>query len=176
MSPPFGVVLVGFMGAGKSAVGRGVARMTGSSFVDLDDLIEAEAGTTVSLIFETLGEAGFRELEKRLIRKAVSEPGRVIATGGGAFLDAGNRALLKAYAPVVYLEVSPETVLRRLCKDEKRPLLRGGDRERKVRELMEVRRTAYEEADITIPTDDRSVNEIAALVVSEARKAGGGTR
>lgn len=176
MSPPFGVVLVGFMGAGKSAVGRGVARLTGSSFFDLDDRIEAEAGTTISAIFQALGESGFRELEKRLIRKAVSEPGRVIATGGGAFLDSGNRALLKAYAPVVYLEVSPEAVLKRLCKDDKRPLLRGDDRERKVRELMELRRTAYEEADITIPTDDRSVGEIAALVVSETLKAGGGAR
>lgn len=173
MSLPFGVVLVGFMGAGKSAVGRSVARMTGSSFVDLDDRIEAEAGATVSEIFRTLGEGAFRELESRLIRQAVSTPGRVIATGGGAFVDPGNRSLLKAYAPVVFLEVAPETVLKRLGKDDKRPLLRGADRDRKVRELMALRRTAYEEADITISTDDKTVNEIAAQVVSSARKARG---
>jgi shikimate kinase len=164
------------MGAGKSAVGRSVARMTGSPFVDLDERIEEEAGATVSEIFRTLGEAAFRELEKRLIRQAVSEPGRIIATGGGAFLDPANRELLKAYAPVIYLEVTPETVLQRLGKDDKRPLLAGGDRERKVRELMTLRRTAYEEADITIQTDDKPIKAIAAKVVSSVRKARSGAR
>ncbi|HEY5996753.1 MAG TPA: shikimate kinase [Candidatus Deferrimicrobiaceae bacterium] len=173
MSLPFSVILVGFMGAGKSAVGRSVARLTGSTFVDLDDRIENEAGITVSEIFRTLGECGFRELEKKLIRQAVSVPGHVIATGGGAFADPENRALLKGYAPVVYLEVAPETVLKRLGADDKRPLLQGGDRERKVRDLMTLRRAAYEEADITITTDDKTVREIAAQVVSSVRKARG---
>ncbi len=165
----FAVVLVGFMGAGKSVVGRAVARSTGSAFVDLDALIEAEMGLSVSEIFRTLGEPGFREIERRLIRQVVTVPGRIVATGGGAFVDPENRVLLKRYAPVVHLDVSPETVIRRLGKDDRRPLLQGDDRDRKVLDLMALRRTAYEEADITISTDRKSVPEIAALVVGLVR-------
>ena len=171
-----GVVLVGFMGAGKTAVGRAVSRLTGAAFVDLDDRIESVAGATVSEIFREHGEEGFRELEKRAIREAVSVPGRVVATGGGAFVDPGNRSLLKGYAPVVHLDVTPETVLQRVGKDDRRPLLRGEERERKIRELMALRREAYEEADITIPTDRKSVPEIAAQVVAAAGRARGGSR
>lgn len=173
---PFGVVLVGFMGAGKTAVGKTAARLTGAEFVDIDTLIEAEAGMLVSEIFHALGEAGFREIERRLVRQAVSTPGRIIATGGGAFLDPGNRALLKGYAPVVHLDVSPENVLKRVGKDTRRPLLQGEDRERKVRALMAHRRTTYEEADITISTDSRSVAEVAALVVSRVTGVRGAAR
>ncbi len=172
--PPFGVVLVGFMGAGKTVVGKTVARMTGSSFVDLDALIEVDAGMSVSEIFRTVGESGFREIERRLVREAVSVPGRVIATGGGAFMDPDNRSLLKKYAPVVHLDVAPETVIRRLGKDDRRPLLRGEDREEKVRDLMALRGTVYEEADITISTDRKNVAEIAALVHQLAVRAMGG--
>jgi shikimate kinase len=168
-----GVVLVGFMGAGKSAVGRAVSRLTGAPFVDLDDRIEADAGATISEIFREAGEAAFRELERRAIREVVTVPGRILATGGGAFVDPGNRAMLKRYAPVIHLAVEPETVLLRLGKDNRRPLLRGGERERKIRELMALRRDAYEEADITIPTDRKSVQEIASLVVSAATSPGG---
>jgi shikimate kinase len=173
---PFGVVLIGFMGAGKSVVGRAVSRLTGSQFLDLDAMIEAEAGMPVSEIFRTLGEPGFREIERRLVLQAVSVPGRVVATGGGAFVDEGSRQLLKAYAPVVHLDVAPETVIARVGKDERRPLLQGEDREGKVRDLMAQRRTAYEEADITISTDRKSVPEIAALVVARVASSRGGAK
>jgi shikimate kinase len=173
---PFSVVLVGFMGAGKSVVGRAVARMTGAEFVDLDSTIEAEAGMSVSEIFQALGESGFREIERRVLRQVVAVGGKVVATGGGAFLDPENRSVLKGYAAVVHLDASPETVLRRLGKDDRRPLLRGEDRDSRVRELMAARRTAYEEADISISTDHKTVTEVASLVVSAAgrrRTAGG---
>ncbi len=160
------VVLIGFMGAGKSSVGRVVAGLLGADFVDLDARIESAAGRSVGEIFASEGEGVFREMEKEAIRDAVAVPGRVVAAGGGAFLDPGNRALLKAYAPVVFLDVSPETVLARLSRDASRPLLRGGDREAKVRDLMARRRPSYAEADFSVGTDGLTVAQVARRVVA----------
>ncbi len=164
-------VLIGFMGAGKSSVGRIVARLVGAEFVDLDDRIESAAGRTVREIFASEGEGAFRDMEKEAIRDVVSVPGRVVAVGGGAFLDPANRALLKEYAPVVFLDVSPESVIARLSRDASRPLLEGGDRESKVRELLAKRRPAYAEADIAVCTDDLTAAQVARRVI-----AGLGTR
>src|SRR5512145_3150235 len=143
-------VLIGFMGAGKSSVGRVVARRLGAEFVDLDARIESAAGRSVQEIFASQGEGVFRDLEREAIRQAVSVPGRLLAAGGGAFCDAGNRVLLKGYAPVVFLEASPETVIERLSGDASRPLFPGADREAKVRELLARRRPSYEEADFSV--------------------------
>lgn len=159
-------VLIGFMGAGKSSVGRVVAKRLGAEFVDLDARIESAAGRSVQEIFASQGEGVFRDMEKEAIREAVSVPGRVVAAGGGAFCDAGNRALLKGYAPVVFLDASPETVIGRLSPDASRPLLQGGDREGKVRELMARRRASYEEADFCVRTDGLTVVQVAGRVVS----------
>ncbi len=159
-------VLIGFMGAGKSSVGRVVARRLGAEFLDLDARIESAAGRSVGEIFAAQGEEVFREMEKEAIRDAVSVPGRVVAAGGGAFVDPRNRALLKGYAPVVLLEVSPETVLARLSRDASRPLLRGGDREARVRELMARRRSSYAEADAVVNTDGLTVVEVAGRVIA----------
>jgi len=160
-----GLVLVGFMGSGKSSVGREVARRFRAEFVDVDDRIERAAGKTIRKLFAAEGEPAFREREKEAVREALAVPGRVVATGGGAFLDAGNRERLKAYAPVVYLEASPEAVLSRLSGDSDRPLLRGGDRERIVRDLLARRVPGYREADHTVPTDGRTVAEVADRIV-----------
>lgn len=159
-------VLIGFMGAGKSSVGRLVAKRLGAEFVDLDARIESAAGRTVQEIFASQGEGVFRNLEREAIRQAVSVPGRVLAAGGGAFCDAGNRALLKGYAPVVFLDASPETVIGRLSGDASRPLFPGGERAAKVRELMARRRPFYEEADLTVSTDGLSVAQVAARVAA----------
>ena len=165
MKPVAGAVLVGFMGAGKSTVGRIVAGRLGIEFVEIDARIEAAAGKSVGDIFSSEGEAVFRELERKAIREAVSVPGRVIATGGGAFADAANRVLLKRYAPVFFLDASAESVVRRLGGDTTRPLLRGEDRERRVRELMARRRPAYEEADHVVGTDRLTASQVAARVL-----------
>lgn len=159
-------VLIGFMGSGKSSVGRRVAARLGAEFVDLDARIESAAGRTVREIFASQGEGAFRDLEREAIRQAVSVPGRVLAVGGGAFCDAGNRALLKAYAPVALLDASPGTVIGRLSGDRSRPLLDGGDREAKVRDLMARRRSSYEEADFSVGTDRLTVAEVAGRVVA----------
>jgi shikimate kinase len=171
-----GVVLVGFMGSGKSSVGRELARRTMSDFVDVDAWIEKKAARAIREIFSEEGEAAFREMEKAALREILAVKGRIVAAGGGAFLDEENRELMKAYAPVVYLEVKAETVLRRLARDAKRPLLQGGDREAAVKDLLERRIPFYRLADHAVPTDGRTVPEIAGRIVELLeRREGGGT-
>jgi len=159
-----GVVLVGFMGSGKSSVGRVLARRFGAPFVDVDERIETAAGSPIRDLFAREGEPAFREREKAALRDALSVKGRVIATGGGAFADEENRVLLRSYAPVVYLEAAVETLLDRLAGDLERPLLRGGDREAVVRELLSRRVRGYRTADVTVRTDGRTVEEITRQV------------
>ena len=159
-------VLVGFMGAGKSSVGKILAERLGAEFVDVDARIEETAGKGIGEIFTSCGEGTFREMERAAIRNAVSAPGRVVAAGGGAFVDEANRRVLKAYAPVFFLDVSVESVLERLRGDRSRPLFPGGKEAEKLRELMERRRPAYQEADFTVSTDGRSVPEIADRILA----------
>ncbi|MFA6149547.1 MAG: shikimate kinase [bacterium] len=159
-----GVVLVGFMGSGKSSVGRELARRFGAPFVDVDERIEATAGCPIRDLFAREGEPAFRVREKAALRDVLSVKGCVIATGGGAFADEGNRVLLRSYAPVVYLEAAVETLLGRLAGDLGRPLLRGEDREEVVRELLSRRVPGYRTADVTVRTDGRTVEEVAGQV------------
>jgi shikimate kinase len=171
MSPsPFtGAVLVGFMGAGKSTVGREAASRLGVPFLDLDASVEEQAGMSVAEIFSSRGEEAFREMERETVRRAVAVPGRVIAAGGGAFADPVSAPLLLSYGPVVWLRVLPETVLARLEGDRCRPLLSGEDREGRVRELMESRRAAYGRAHLVVDCDGRTPVEVAEEVVRRVR-------
>jgi shikimate kinase len=170
-----GVVLVGFMGSGKSSVGRAVARRFGVPFVDVDERIESAAGCRIRDLFGREGEPAFRTREKTALRDALSVKGCVVATGGGAFADEENRALLRSYAPVVYLEAGVETLLERLAGDSGRPLLRGGDREDVVRELLSRREPGYRTADVTVRTDGRTVEDVAAQVADWIDRTGGRT-
>lgn len=170
-----GVVLIGFMGSGKSSVGRELARRFGAPFVDVDERIESAAGSSIRDLFAREGEPAFREREKAALREALSVKGCVIATGGGAFSDEENRALLRSYAPVVYLEAAVGTLLDRLAGDLGRPLLRGGDREAVVRELLSRRIPGYRTADLTVRTDGRTVEEVAGQVADWIDRAEGRT-
>lgn len=177
MTPPTrfpGVVLVGFMGSGKSSVGKELARRLGAEFVDVDDRIEEAARRPIREIFAEEGEPAFRERERAALKEVLAVRGRVVATGGGAFQDEGNRDLLKSYAPVVYLEVEAETVLRRLSKDRNRPLLAGGDRESAVRGLLERRSPGYRLADHVVSADRGTVREIAERIIVLLRIREGG--
>ncbi len=156
-----GLVLVGFMGAGKSSVGRVLAERLGAEFIDADDRIEETSGRRIAEIFSGSGEGHFRRLEKEAIREILSVPGRVVAVGGGAFLDEENRRLLKEYAPVAFLDVSMETVIARLAGDKSRPLLPGSGEEGRLKALMAKRRPSYLEADFLVSTDDRTISEVA---------------
>ena len=170
-----GIVLVGFMGSGKSSVGRELARRFGAPFVDVDERIESAAGCRIRELFAREGEPAFRVREKAALLDALSVKGCVIATGGGAFADEENRDLLRAYAPVVYLEAAVETILERVAGDLGRPLLRGGDREEVVRELLSRRVPGYRTADVTVRTDGRTVEEVAGQVAEWIGRTGGRT-
>ena len=170
-----GVVLVGFMGSGKSSVGRELARRFDAPFVDVDERIESEAGCTIRDLFAREGEPAFRERERAALRDVLSVKGCIIATGGGAFADEENRILLRSYAPVVYLETAVETLLERLAGDLGRPLLRGGDRVEVVRDLLSRRVPGYRTADITVRTDGRTVEEVARQVADRIDRMEGRT-
>lgn len=160
------VILIGFMGAGKTTIGKRLSRRLGVSLLDTDRLIEEEENTTISRMFETKGEEAFRQAETRMLKTlAQCEDKAVISTGGGLPMREENRKILKETGTVVYLRVQPDTVLKRLKGDTARPLLQGGDAPKKVRTLLNDREGLYQEAaHITVDVDDKTVGQIAAEI------------
>ena len=157
--------LVGPMGAGKTAVGRRLARLLGCRFVDSDEAIVARTGVDIAYIFEKEGEAGFRQRERDAIDALTREPGVVLATGGGAVLLPDNRARLRERGTVVYLHASVAQQLARTRHGTHRPLLRTADPGARLAELMAVREPLYREvAHLVIPTDGRKVSAVAAEI------------
>ena len=154
------------MGAGKSAVGRQLARLLHMSFVDSDDEIEARTGVDIPFIFEKEGEAGFRKREAKVIDALSAMDGVVLATGGGAVVDPQNRSHLGARGFVVYLHTTVEQQLARTSKGRERPLLENGDRVKILGDLMEVRDPLYREiADLVLETDGRKVRAVADEII-----------
>lgn len=146
------VVMVGMMGAGKSAIGRRLAHRLGLPFVDADAEIERAAGATIADIFEKHGEAAFRDGERRVIARLLDGPIGVLATGGGAFMDGETRARIKRRAISVWLKADLETLVERVSRRGHRPLLRNGDPREVLTRLMAQRDPFYAEADITVET------------------------
>ena len=150
------------MGAGKSAVGRQLARMLHLDFVDSDEEIEKRTGVDISFIFEKEGEEGFRKREKQVIDELSQLSGVVLATGGGAIADPENRNRLGARGYVVYLYTSVKQQLERTQRGRHRPMLESGDREQVLEELMQAREALYREvADLIVNTDGRRVQAVA---------------
>jgi shikimate kinase len=163
---PRNLVLVGMSGTGKSRVGRLVAQRLRWRFVDTDVEIERCAGRSVPEIFATEGEARFRAIEREVIARVARQSGAVIATGGGAILDPANREALFAGNLVVCLEASAEQIAARLARArEHRPLLAGRDPLVAIRELQAQRAPLYALAHRTIPTDGRTLGEVATAVL-----------
>ena len=163
MNPAPNLVLVGPMGAGKSSIGRRVAERFGLCFVDADHAIEQLTGATISAIFEHVGESGFRERESAVLAELLSGEGQLVATGGGAVLDPGNRRLMQERGFVVYLCAGLESQLKRLARDRSRPLLQRPDREQVLRELARVREPLYREvADLVMDTDGLTAADASA--------------
>ncbi len=162
------VILIGFMGAGKSTVGRWLSRRLSWRFLDTDAMIEARAGMTVSRIFETRGEDAFRETESAVIGELARLRGpAIVSTGGGVPLREDNRRVLRNIGYVVYLRVRPETVCRRLARDRSRPLLQGCDRNEKVTALLSARDPVYTEtAHLTVDTDRKRPEQIGEEILS----------
>lgn len=149
------IVLCGFMGCGKSTVGKHLAEKLGLKFCDSDTVIEERKSMTISQLFTQEGEEYFRTLETDVIRELSSKSRLVIATGGGAVLNLENAEMLRNSGVVVFLDISPETVLKRLENDKTRPLLMRDDKESAVRQLIEVRRPFYTAAaHITVDAED----------------------
>jgi shikimate kinase len=169
------IVLTGMMGAGKSSIGRKLAQRLGLSFVDSDVEIESAAGMSVAQFFERYGEPEFRKGERRVIARLLEGAPLVLSTGGGAFMDADTRALIRSQAIAVWLRVDVETLLRRTARRDDRPLLKSGDPREVMERLLGQRESIYAEADIVIDCDDRPVDENAERVAEAlegfARKA-----
>ncbi|HVI32757.1 shikimate kinase [Phenylobacterium sp.] len=148
------IVLVGLMGVGKSSVGRRLANALDLPFRDTDAEVEAAAGRSISDIFAELGEAAFREGERRVIARLLEQPPMVLATGGGAFMNADTRALIKSKAVSVWLKADLDVLARRVGRKDTRPLLAGKDPLEVLKAQAEVRYPAYAEADVTVETGD----------------------
>lgn len=162
MNTPNNLFLIGPMGAGKSAVGRQLARMLHLNFVDSDDEIESRTGVDIPYIFEKEGETGYRKREAKVIDELTLKQGLVLATGGGAVTDDKTRSNLGARGYVVYLETSIEQQLDRTRRGRERPLLAKGDPREVLEALMEERDPMYREiADLVVKTDGRRVNAVA---------------
>lgn len=140
------IVLIGFMGVGKSAVGKRLARLLGYEFVDTDLMVEQAAGKTIAAIFADEGEERFREMETAALREALEQPARVVSAGGGITTREENRRILAGSAAVVLLTARPEVVLLRVRPIEKRPMLAGWpDPLERIRSLMQERAPIYSE-------------------------------
>jgi len=163
------IVLVGFMGAGKSTVGPLLAEHLGWRFVDIDPRIEAAAGLSVAELFAERGEDFFRGEERRVAQELAAEEGLVVATGGGAFANALTRAVLKRNAIVVWLQCDFETVLGRIPPDGSRPL--AANRER-MRSLFAERESSYRLADVIVDANAGDPGEVARRIAKAVSGAG----
>lgn len=164
------VVLVGLMGAGKSAVGRRLAARLGIPFIDADAEIEKAAGCTISEIFERDGEESFRDGERRVIARLLdSEPVHVLATGGGAFVDPETRALIRNEGISLWLRADLDVLFERVNRRSHRPLLKTADPKGTLAVLMEKRYPVYAEADITVESGDGPIGAMVDKVLAALR-------
>ena len=172
MTAPERIFLVGPMGAGKTTVGRTLARLLNLEFVDSDAEIERRTGADIPWIFEIEGEEGFRDREQQVLTDLATQDPAVIATGGGAILRQANREVMRTGGYVVYLEASVREQVRRTGKDSKRPLLAGKNREQVLSELMKVRSPLYTEAaDLVLPTVGKTARQLADAIVDALTSA-----
>lgn len=167
------VILVGLMGAGKTRVGRRLAERLGLAFLDTDAEIESETGKTIAELFTQIGEPAFRDGERRMIARLVRGPVRIIATGGGAFMDPQTRATIREHALGIWLRADLATLVTRTAKSHKRPLLEGVDRAAKLAELMALRYPVYAEAELTVESNHGPVEQTVDAVLAALKERDG---
>jgi shikimate kinase len=165
------LALVGFMGTGKSAVGRLAAEALHFEFVDTDEMIESHSGMSIEQIFKSQGEPAFRRLEKQVVQELAGRRKTVVATGGGLVADPENLASLKTHALVICLWAAPEIIWERVRTQTHRPLLQTPDPPGKIRELLAQRDPLYRQADVLIQTGLRSPKEVAQQVLLQFQSA-----
>ena len=166
MGPNENIVLTGFMGAGKSAVGRALARRMGRPFVDMDARIESETGKPVHRIFAEDGEPHFRALERALVEALCRERGLVVAAGGGVVLDERNVADFNASSRLICLRAGADEIVRRVSRGRSRPLLEGaGDKTERVLRLLRERKPLYDRIPYQVDTTGCSPDQVAIRIV-----------
>ncbi|MBA7641814.1 Shikimate kinase [subsurface metagenome] len=172
------IALIGFMGTGKTVVGKALAEKLGKEFVELDSLIEQMAGKTIPEIFKEDGEIAFRELEIEATKEVSKKKNTVIACGGGVVLNKINIDRLRKESTIVYLTASPRAILKRtLSEGETRPLLNVQDKISEIRELLSFRRPFYERAaDITINTSKLDIDSIVERIMEKVKEDEGFNR
>jgi shikimate kinase len=174
------VVLVGMMGAGKTSVGRRLASTLGVPFRDADVEIETAAGCTINDIFERYGEPEFRNGERKVIGRLLSDPPHVLAAGGGAFIDPETRTSIKQRAVSIWLRAPLELLMQRVSRKDTRPLLRNTDARATLERLLREREPIYAQADITVESDegpqDVVVKRIVAALNERAADRGAGAK
>ena len=159
------IVLIGFMGTGKTAVGRKLAERLGREFIDLDALIEGQQEMTIAEIFRRHGEERFRRLERGAVAGVATRRNVILAAGGGAVLDRENVRYLKQMGPLVHLMARPEVIERRISGQRHRPLMEVDDRRKKIESMLAVRLPFYAVADMDIDTSDLSIEAVAGRIV-----------
>lgn len=171
-STPQNLVLIGFMGTGKSSIGRLLAARLRFKFVDTDQIIVESAGMEIPEIFAKLGEPHFRDLETEALRTLASVQRRVVATGGGIVIREENRPLLQALGLVVALTATDEVIFKRVSRNKKRPLLQTPNPRETIARLLGTREPLYAEtAQRLVDTSDLTHAEVAEVIIGEAREA-----
>jgi shikimate kinase len=158
-------VLVGLMGAGKSTVGRRLARDLGLDFRDSDNEIQEAAGCSISDIFEIHGEGIFRDLEKRVIKRLLEGSPLVIATGGGAFIQPHIREMISEFGISIWLRAELDVLVERVSRKNTRPLLEKGDKREILSDLMDKRYPVYEQADVIVNSDDGAHEKVVHDII-----------
>jgi shikimate kinase len=168
------LVLIGFMGTGKSSLGRLLAAELRYRFLDTDQLIEEQQGCSITELFNRVGEAGFRRLENELAHELSATDAVVIATGGGFPLNPENLALLRPNGFIIALLATPATIYQRVGGERHRPLLAKDDPRQRISALLAARTPIYQNCDLTLDTTGRSLVALAAEVTAELTKRGCG--
>lgn len=163
------IVLVGMMGAGKTAIGRRLAKRLGLPFADSDEEVERGFGCTIAAIFDRFGEAAFREAERAAVARLVAGRPSVIAAGGGAFMDGATRALVRDRCIAVWLDADSATLAGRLGGQGHRPLLRGRDTREAIEELAARRNPSYAEAHVRVPSGAGPPGDVVDAICRELK-------
>jgi shikimate kinase len=165
------IILTGFMGVGKTSVGKQLAEDLGYTFVDIDKLIEADQNLPITAIFSKFGEPYFRDVEAAIIRQVMTGEGQVVSAGGGAVIRDANRDAFKKGGLVVCLTASPDVIFERIKHETHRPLLQTADPKATIKELLASREPYYAQADMSIDTSNKSIGDIIKAIKERIKHA-----